>query len=122
MKKVLILISFVLPISLMAQTRPMSKKAVDRTASTKEIRNSKPISYSYMIMNVIEKKSKKQSSVYKFEFISFDKMYSEKIEKAALSRKSIIDVLNMLGQRGWELVSIENGSYFFKNRSLGPKR
>ena len=35
---------------------------------------------------------------------------------------SVINVLNKLGQRGWELVSVNNEYYFFKNRFFNINR
>ena len=124
MKKILILMSFVLPLTILAQTRPMPKKTNGKTAPKNEnMRGEKPAQFVYMIMKVEEvKKSKKEEPTTNFIFQSFDNRYSEKIGAAVNTKKSVIDVLNMLGQRGWELVSVENGRYFFKNKSLAQKR
>jgi phosphoglycolate phosphatase-like HAD superfamily hydrolase len=122
MRKILILMSFILPVALMAQTRPAPKKAVDRPVSKNNAKFEKPASFSYLIMHVVEKKTKKQVSALEFKFKSFDKRYSEKIFKDFENVNSVVDALNKLGQRGWELVSVENGRYFFKSRFVGVKR
>lgn len=114
--------SFILPVALMAQTRPAPKKAVDRPVSKNNAKFEKPASFSYLIMHVVEKKTKKQVSALEFKFKSFDKRYSEKIFKDFENVNSVVDALNKLGQRGWELVSVENGRYFFKSRFVGVKR
>jgi len=120
MKKILILMSFVLPLTILAQTRPMSKKPNGKTAPKNEnMRGEKPTQFVYMIMKVEEvKKSKKEVSTTKFKIESFDSRYSEKIHDYIKDKTSTIEVLNLLGLRGWELVSVNNEHYYFKNRFL----
>ena len=125
MKKILVLMSFVLPLTILAQTRPMpSKKPNGKTAPKNEnMRGEKPTQFVYMIMKVEEvKKSKKEASTTKFKIESFDSRYSEKIYDYIKDKTSTIEVLNLLGRRGWELVSVNNEHYYFKNRFLAEKR
>ena len=125
MKKILVLMSFVLPLTILAQTRPMpSKKPNGKTAPKNEnMRGEKPTQFVYMIMKVEEvKKSKKEASTTKFKIESFDSRYSEKIYDSIKDKTSTIEVLNLLGRRGWELVSVNNEHYYFKNRFLAEKR
>ena len=124
MKKILILMSFVLPLIILAQTRPMPKKPNGKTAPKNEnMRGEKPTHFVYMIMKVEEvKKSKKEESTTKFKIESFDSRYSEKIYDSIKDKTSTIEVLNLLGRRGWELVSVNNEHYYFKNRFLAEKR
>ena len=120
MKKILILMCFVLPLTILAQTRPMPKKPNGKTAPKNEnMRGEKPTQFVYMIMKVEEvKKSKKEVSTTKFKIESFDSRYSKKIHDYIKDKTSTIDVLNLLGLRGWELVSVNNEHYYFKNRFL----
>ena len=115
---------FVLPLTILAQTRPMPKKHNGKTAPKNEnMRGEKPTHFLYMIMTVEEvKKSKKEETNTKFKFQSFDSRYTERLYASTKDKTSTIEVLNILGRIGWELVSVENGRYFFKNKSLGQKR
>ena len=124
MKNILILLIFVVPINLLAQTRPMPKKSNGKTATKNEItKEQKPIPFVYMIMTVEEvKKTKKEDPVIKFKFNSFDSRHSQKMEDNFKNAESVVVILNKLGQRGWELVSVNNENYFFKNRFIGIKR
>ena len=127
MKNFLVLMSFVLPLTLMAQTRPMPKKSNSKMTPKNEIvkaQKQKPTSFAYMIMTVEEvKKTKKEDSVTEFKFESFDDSHSKKMEEYfKINKKSIIDILNKLGQLGWELVSVNNEHYFFKNRFIDKNR
>jgi phosphoglycolate phosphatase-like HAD superfamily hydrolase len=122
MRKILILMSFVLPVALMAQTRPAPKKAIDRKPATKDnIRQEKPTVHSYMIMEVVEVKSKKEPTVLQFKFESLDRRISDKYQNSFKNVKTVIDALNKLGQRGWELVSVENRRYFLKNKFVAKR-
>ena len=124
MKKILILMCFVLPLTLLAQTRPMPKKPNGKTAPKNEnMRGEKPTHFLYMIMTVEEvKKSKKEETTTKFKFQSFDSRYTEKINNSIKDKTSTLEVLNLLGRSGWELVSVNNEHYYFKNRFLAEKR
>ena len=124
MKKILILMCFVLPLTILAQTRPMSKKPNGKTAPKNEnMRGEKPTHFLYMIMTVEEvKKSKKEETTTKFNFQSFDSRYSERLYASTKDKTSTIEVLNLLGRSGWELVSVNNEHYYFKNRFLAEKR
>ena len=124
MKKILILMCFVLPLTLLAQTRPMPKKPNGKTAPKNEnMRGEKPTHFLYMIMTVEEvKKSKKEETTNKFKFQSFDRRYSERLYASTKDKTSTIEVLNLLGRSGWELVSVNNEHYYFKNRFLAEKR
>ena len=124
MKNILIFLIFVVPINLLSQTRAIPKKSDDKTAAKNEItKEQKPISFVYMIMTVEEvKKTKKEDPVIKFKFDSFDSRHSQKMEDNFKNAESVVVILNKLGQRGWELVSVNNENYFFKNRFIGLKR
>ena len=124
MKKILILMCFVLPLTILAQTRPMPKKPNSKTAPKNEnMRGEKPTHFLYMIMTVEEvKKSKKEETTTKFNFQSFDSRYSERLYASTKDKTSTIEVLNILGRSGWELVSVNNEHYYFKNRFLAEKR
>lgn len=124
MKKILILMCFVLPLTILAQTRPLPKKPNGKTAPKNEnMRGEKPTNFLYMIMTVEEvKKSKKEETPTKFKFQSFDSRYSERLSVSTKNKTSTIEVLNLLGRSGWELVSVNNEHYYFKNRFLAEKR
>ncbi len=124
MKKILILMCFVLPLTILAQTRPLPKKPNGKTAPKNEnMRGEKPTNFLYMIMTVEEvKKSKKEETSTKFKFQSFDSRYSERLSVSTKNKTSTIEVLNLLGRSGWELVSVNNEHYYFKNRFLAKKR
>ncbi len=125
MKKILILMSFVLPLTILAQTKPMPKKTNGKTTPKNEnMRGEMPTHFLYMIMTVEEvKKSKKEeTTTTKFRFQSFDSRYSERLSVSTKNKSSTIEVLNLLGRSGWELVSVNNEHYYFKNRFLAEKR
>ena len=119
MRKILILTSFILPITILAQTRPMPKKTNQKTVAKENIiKAKKPIPFVYMSMDVEEINQKKQEKSFNLKFKSFDVKYSDKIYKSVKHLNSVIDVLNFLGEKRWELVAVENGRYFFKNNNL----
>ena len=119
MRKILILTSFILPITILAQTRPMPKKTNQKTVAKENIiKAKKPIPFVYMSMDVEEINQKKQEKSFNLKFNSFDVKYSDKIYKSVKHLNSVIDVLNFLGEKRWELVAVENGRYFFKNNNL----
>ncbi len=124
MKNFLTLMIFVLPLTLFSQTRPMPKKPNFNATPKNEIMGEqKPTSFVYLIMTVEEvKKTKKDDANIKFKFNSFDDRLSEKMDDNFKTEKSVINVLNKLGQRGWELVSVNNEYYFFKNRFFNINR
>lgn len=119
MRKILILTSFILPITILAQTRPMPKNTNQKTVAKENIiKAKKPIPFVYMSMDVEEINQKKQEKSFNLKFNSFDVRYSDKIYKSVKHLNSVIDVLNFLGEKRWELVAVENGRYFFKNNNL----
>ena len=119
MRKILILMSFVLPITILAQTRPMPKKANVKNATKDNIiKDKKPTPYVYMSMEVVETNKKKQQKSFSFKFKSFDDKYTDRIYKSVKNLNSVIDVLNFLGTKNWELVAVENGRFFLKNNNL----
>ena len=124
MKKFLVLMIFVFPLATLAQTRPMPKKPNGKTASKNEnMRVEKPTHYFYLIIKVDEvKKSKKDEPSTIFNVESFDSRHADKIYNTIKDKTSIIEVLNVLGRRGWELVSVNNENYYFKNSELAKKR
>lgn len=124
MKKILVLMSFILPLTILAQTKPIPKKTSSKKASKNEnMKAEMPTNYFYMIIKVEEvKKSKKEEPSAMFKIESFDSRYSEKIYDSIKNKTSIIQVLNLLGRRGWELVAVKNENYYFKNSDLARKR
>lgn len=121
MKKILIFAVFILPLAMMSQTRPSPKKIQDRPTYSKD-KPVIPTQYSYLIMQIVEKKVKKGQNPYTYSIDSFDAKYSEKISRLINDKITVIDALNYLGMRGWQLVTIDNGSYYFKSNSIGVKR
>ena len=118
MKNILILLIIFLPMTLLAQTKPMSNNSKDKTTKDKVLNEKKPAPYAYMVMNVTENISKKNSPRFSFKFRSFSVKHTNRLNKSIEGKGSVIEVINLLGQRGWELVAVDNGSYFFKHRSI----
>ena len=105
MKNIIIIISFVLPISILAQTKPMPKKS----------NNIKNIDQVFVIQMDVKEISNKKSTP-KFEF-NFDRAeFSDKLNNAIskLNLTTVIQVLNYLEVKGWELVSVDENIYFFR--------
>lgn len=118
MKNILIFLIIFLPMTLLAQTKPMSNNSKDKTTKDKVLNEKKPAPYAYMVMNVTENISKKNSPRFSFKFRSFSAKHTNRLNKSIEGKGSVIEVINLLGQRGWELVAVDNGSYFFKHRSI----
>lgn len=118
MKNILILLIIFLPMTLLAQTKPMPNNSKNNTTKDKILKEKKPAPYAYMIMNVAENTSKKNSPRFSFKFRSFSKKHTNRLNNSIEGKGSVIEVLNLLGQRGWELVAVDNGSYFFKHRNI----
>ena len=70
----------------------------------------------------MRKKVQKDESSTIFNIEDFDSRHSDKIYNTIKDKTSIIEVLNVLGRRGWELVSVNNENYYFKNSELARKR
>jgi hypothetical protein len=121
MKKVIIMICFMLPMLLVAQTS--STKGSPEKSKRSDFR---PVIYTYMIMEFSEKskavvspKSKKKSKNLEVEsnsnytFSSNDKTLDSKLNKLSSEFKSELDALSLLGEMGWHLVQIKGNNYYF---------
>ena len=108
MKKIIIIIiSFVLPISILAQTKPMPKKS----------NNIKNIDQVFVIqMDVKEISNKKSTPKFEFNFTTTRAEFSDNLNNAIskLNLTTVIQVLNYLEVKGWELVSVDENIYFFR--------
>ena len=118
MKNILIFLIIFLPMTLLAQTKPMPNNSKDKTTKDKVLNEKKPAPYAYMVMNVTENISKKNNPRFSFKFRSFSVKHTNRLNKSIEGKGSVIEVINLLGQRGWELVAVDNGSYFFKHKSI----
>ena len=118
MKNALIFLIIFLPMTLLSQTKPMPNNSKDKTTKDKVLNEKKPAPYAYMVMNVTENISKKNTPRFSFKFRSFSVKHTNRLNKSIEGKGSVIEVINLLGQRGWELVAVDNGSYFFKHRSI----
>ena len=66
MKKILILMSFMLPIAMMAQTRPAPKKSQERPVSSKEnFTMERPTPFSLYVCRYNRRKIKKDQAFYR---------------------------------------------------------
>ena len=111
MKNIIIFISFVLPLSILAQTKPMPNK--DRSKSNFHNKDFSKISV--MIMDVNEIKNKKNKSSFEFYFTTISDEFSNRMNKEILSLNfnSVVKVIDHLNKMGWHLVSVNNNKYFF---------
>ncbi len=128
MKKVLLMVAFVMPVMMMAQTKTAPQKPTQDRAEK--------ISFEYMEMiateiaeKVVEspKKSKKSkgkvstekaAKSYKmtFNFGRRSKDHQKRAGKAATMRNPL-EALSYLGSMGWELTAVSGDSYYLKRRA-----
>ena len=109
MKNIIIIISFVLPISILAQTKPMPKKS-----------NNINIDQVFVIqMDVKEISNKKSTPKFEFNFTTTRPEFSENLSKSIskLNLTKVIQVLNYLEIKGWELVTVDENMYLFRKGS-----
>ena len=104
--KILVLLSIImLPIGLLAQTKSVPK----------EIKKPEPeVTFSYLIMETEEIKSKKKSPSINFKFTANSNSLSQRLSNEFKNEDKIIFVINTLGKKGWKLVSVERNKYFFE--------
>lgn len=132
MKKVLLMMAFVMPVMMMAQTKtapqkPRQNPPQERVAKT---------SFEYMEMiatEVVEKavaspkksnKSKEKASAEKttesyqitFNFGRESKDLKKRVGKASTMNRPM-DALSYLGTMGWELTAVSGNSYYLKRRA-----
>ena len=111
MKKVILMMAFVLPLAMMAQTRPSpAKKPVPSERVSKKV-NYMEMKYSEEMVG--KKGSKELKKSYSFNSTNprIDKMMTETSRKF----ETVVDALNYLSSMGWELVSVTDEKYYFKN-------
>ena len=127
MKKVLLMVAFVIPVMLMAQTKTAQQKPTqDRVEK---------IRFEYMEMiatesadKVVEspKKSKKSkgnvstekaTKSYKMTF-NFGRQSKDQQKRAgkASAMRTPLEALSLLGSMGWELTAVSGDSYYLKRR------
>ena len=112
----MLMMVFVLPLALMAQTRPSpAKKPLTMQKEDKTV--------NYLEMVVLEesigkKGSKEIKTTYSFNCTNkrIDDMLTEKSPKF----ETVIHALNYLSGMGWELVSVSENKYYLKNTKRKP--
>ena len=111
MKKVILMMAFVLPLAMMAQTRPSpAKKPVPSEKKKKKV-NYMEMKYSEEMVGKKGSKELKKSYSFNSTNSSIDKRMTESSRKFA----TVVDALNYLSSMGWELVSVSDEKYYFKN-------
>ena len=111
MKKVILMMAFVLPLAMMAQTRPSpAKKPVPSERVSKKV-NYMEMKYSEEMVGKKGSKELKKSYSFNSTNSSIDKRMTESSRKFA----TVVDALNYLSSMGWELVSVSDEKYYFKN-------
>lgn len=116
MKKVILMLAFVLPLAMMAQTRPApAKKPVPAERVSKKV-NYMEMTYSEEMVG--KKGSKELKVTYAFNSTNprIDKVMTETSRKF----KTVVDALNYLSSMGWELVSVSDEKYYFRNSKSKP--
>ncbi len=117
MKKVILMMAFILPLAMMAQTRPSpAKKPVPSERVSKKV-NYMEMKYSEEIVG--KKGSKELKMFYSFNSnnVNIDKRMTETSRKFA----TVVHALNYLSSMGWELVSVSDEKYYFKNIKGKPQ-
>ena len=127
MKKVLLMVAFVIPVMMMAQTKKVSQKSTNKGVER--------IAFQYLEMIVTEvseqvvsspkisKKSKENisdetlASKYKITLNvgRLSKDHQKLLNKASMMRNPI-EALSYLGSLGWELGGVSGDSYYLKRR------
>ena len=115
MKNIIVLMTIVLPLTLIGQTNSKSLKK----QSFEQVKHQKPLPsvFSYMIMEVvspIKKSEKANSGKLNFKFITKDSNIKKSLAKLNGKFDSVIEILDVLGSRGYELVGFQNNNYIFK--------
>ena len=117
MKKVILMMTLVLPLAMMAQTRPSPTK---KPIPSEKERVFKPVNYMEMTLTeeLVGKKGNKEVKT-SYSFNSTNKRIDDMIAKSSSKFKSVVQALNYLNSLGWELISVSGDKYYFKNAKRG---
>ena len=111
MKKVILIMAFILPLAIMAQTRPSpAKKSIISERVSKKV-NYMEMKYSEEMIG--KKGSKELKKTYSFN--STNDFIDKRMTETSRKFETVVDALNYLSSMGWELVSVTDEKYYFKN-------
>lgn len=128
MKKVIMMMAFVMPVMMMAQTKTAPQKPPQERVSKTSFEYIEMIA-TEVAEKVVEspkksKKSKKQVSTAKaakvyrltFNFGRGSTDIKKRVEKVS-NMRSPMEALTYLGSMGWELTAVSGDSYYLKRRA-----
>lgn len=113
MKKVILMMALVLPLAMMAQTRPSPAK---KPVPSEKERAFKPVNYMEMTVTeeLVGKKGNKELKT-SYSFNSTNKRIDDMIVDVSSKFKTVVHALNYLNSMGWELISVSGNKYYLKN-------